>query len=53
MAPTARVSPMVYSQIIWSTLFGYVVFGDVPSLSTVVGGIVIIATGILLIRSRG
>lgn len=52
VAPTARVSPMVYSQIIWSTLFGYAVFGDVPSLTTVFGGALIIMTGILLIRSR-
>ncbi len=53
MAPTARVSPMVYSQIVWSTLFGYAVFGDVPPLTTWIGGLIIMATGIMLIRSRG
>lgn len=53
MAPTARVSPMVYSQIIWSSLFGYAVFGDVPSAATLLGAIVIIVSGILLIRTRG
>ncbi len=53
LAPTARVSPMVYSQIIWSTLFGYAVFGDVPTLSTLAGAVVIIGCGVALIRSRG
>ncbi|MFM9943395.1 MAG: DMT family transporter [Hyphomicrobiaceae bacterium] len=53
LAPTARVSPMVYSQIIWSTLFGYLLFGDLPPPTTWIGGAIIVVTGILLIRSRG
>ncbi len=53
MAPTARVSPMVYTQLLWATLIGYLVFGDVPGAATVLGGAVIITSGILLIRSRG
>lgn len=52
MAPTARVSPMVYFQIVWATLIGYLAFGDVPSLATLAGAAIIITSGILLIRSR-
>lgn len=52
LAPTARVSPMVYFQIIWASLAGYLLFGDVPGLSTLAGAAVIMTSGILLIRSR-
>lgn len=53
IAPTAQVSPMVYSQIIWSMLFGFLVFGDLPSLATLAGAVVIMVCGVALIRSRG
>ena len=52
LAPTARVSPMVYFQIVWATLIGYWAFGDRPSASTIIGGAIIITCGVLLIRSR-
>ncbi len=52
MAPTAQVSPMVYFQIVWAALIGYAVFGDVPSPSTMIGAAIVIASGVLILRSR-
>jgi len=52
IAPTAAVSPMIYFQIVWATLFGWLVFGDVPSLGTAAGAAIVVASGIALIRSR-
>lgn len=51
-APTAVVAPMVYFQIIWSTIIGYVVFADVPLATTWLGAGVVVAAGIGLIRSQ-
>ena len=52
LAPTVRVSPMVYFQIVWASLAGFLLFGDVPGFSTLAGAAVIVTSGILLIRSR-
>ena len=51
-APTAVISPMIYSQIIAACLLGYLVFGEVPTLATLVGAAIVIASGVALIRSR-
>jgi drug/metabolite transporter (DMT)-like permease len=31
--------------IVWAVIFGFVVFGDVPQISTIVGAAIIIAAG--------
>jgi drug/metabolite transporter (DMT)-like permease len=51
------VAPFTYSQIIWSTLLGVLVFGTVPTAGTWAGAAVIVASGIYIahrerIRSR-
>lgn len=49
-APTAVVSPMVYSQIIWASLLGYAVFGEVPGGATLLGAAIVTASGVALVR---
>ena len=39
-------SPFRYSILIWALLIGYFVFGDVPDLLTLVGAVVIVASGL-------
>lgn len=51
-APTAVVSPMIYTQIVAACLLGYVVFGEVPTLATLLGAAIVVASGIGLIRSK-
>ncbi len=51
-APTAVVAPMVYFQIIWSSIVGYLAFGDVPYVTTWVGAAVIVVAGVALIRTQ-
>jgi drug/metabolite transporter (DMT)-like permease len=48
LAPASIVVPYQYSMIIWAIMFGYFVFGDTPSLATVVGAAIIIAAGIYI-----
>jgi drug/metabolite transporter (DMT)-like permease len=52
LAPTSIVSPMSYAQIISAGLIGYYVFGEVPTTATLVGGAVVVASGIALLRTR-
>ena len=45
LAPASVVVPYQYSMIVWAVIFGFAVFGDVPSLSTIVGAVIIIGAG--------
>jgi drug/metabolite transporter (DMT)-like permease len=39
--------------IVWAVMFGYLVFGDVPSVATIVGATVIIGAGFyIFLRER-
>jgi drug/metabolite transporter (DMT)-like permease len=48
LAPASVVVPYQYSMIVWAVMFGYVVFGDVPSLATIVGAVIIIGAGLYI-----
>lgn len=53
LAPTATVAPMIYSSAIWSTLVGYAVWGDFPSVQTLLGMAIVVSCGIYIaIKSR-
>lgn len=44
------VAPMQYSQIIWATLFGIVLFDEYPEWQTYLGTAVIAASGLYILR---
>ena len=46
---TATVAPFHYCQIVWGILFGYVIFGDFPGLTTWAGLALIVASGLYMI----
>ena len=48
LAPASVVVPYQYSMIVWAVMFGYVVFGDVPQVATIIGAAIIIAAGIYI-----
>jgi drug/metabolite transporter (DMT)-like permease len=53
LAPASTVVPYQYSMIVWAVMFGYAVFGDVPSVATIVGAAVIIGAGFyIFLRER-
>jgi drug/metabolite transporter (DMT)-like permease len=53
LAPASVVVPYQYSMIIWAVMFGYVVFGDVPSSATVAGAAIIVGAGLyIFLRER-
>jgi drug/metabolite transporter (DMT)-like permease len=43
------LAPFHYTQIVWMVLAGYVVFGDWPGPSTLVGGAIVIAAGLYVL----
>lgn len=49
-AQVAGLAPYPYIQIIWATLLGYLVFGDVPDLYTVIGACIIVASGLYIVH---
>src|SRR3954451_1856575 len=53
LAPASVVVPYQYSMIVWAVMFGFVVFGDVPSPATIVGASIIIGAGLyIFLRER-
>jgi drug/metabolite transporter (DMT)-like permease len=53
LAPASVVVPYQYTMIVWAALFGYLVFGDVPSTNIVVGAAVIAGAGLyIFVRER-
>ena len=53
LAPASVVVPYQYSMIVWAVMFGYVVFGDKPSMATIAGAATIIGAGLyIFLRER-
>ena len=53
LAPASHVVPYQYTMIIWAVMFGYLVFGDVPSFPMTLGAAVIIGAGLyIFLRER-
>lgn len=51
-APASTVAPFMYSQIFWAVGFGFLLFGALPDRYTVLGGLIIIGSGIYLLQQQ-
>jgi drug/metabolite transporter (DMT)-like permease len=52
-APASVVAPFSYSSLVWATLFGFVIWQDVPQASTLLGAALIIGSGLyIFLRER-
>ncbi len=49
LAPASILAPFTYTSLIWMSLSGFIVFGDVPSIWTLAGGAILVASGLYLI----
>ena len=53
LAPASTVVPYQYTMILWAVMFGYAVFGDVPSFPMALGAAIIISAGLyIFLRER-
>ncbi|MBL4692285.1 MAG: DMT family transporter [Magnetovibrio sp.] len=50
IAPIGLVAPFEYSIIVWATLIGFFVWGDIPGSEVILGGAVIVASGLYLLH---
>ncbi len=50
LAPASLLAPFDYTTLIWATLLGFFLFGDLPDAMTVLGAMIIISSGLYLIR---
>ncbi|HXX25838.1 MAG TPA: DMT family transporter [Pseudolabrys sp.] len=50
LAPASTLAPFIYTQMVWTTTLGFLVFGDVPHRWTIVGGLIVIASGLYLLH---
>ncbi len=53
LAPASVLSPFIYTQLIWVTILGYLVFGSLPTGWTLAGAAMVVSSGLyLLYRER-
>jgi drug/metabolite transporter (DMT)-like permease len=48
LADAATVVPFQYTLLIWAVVFGYAVFGDIPRPAVLLGGLIIVASGLFI-----
>jgi drug/metabolite transporter (DMT)-like permease len=49
LAPTTAVAPFYYLMLVWALVLGFLVWGDVPSPSLIVGSSIVVACGLFLL----
>ena len=45
-ADTSIIAPFEYTSMIWALLLGWMVFGEMPALTVVVGGVIVAGGGL-------
>ena len=53
IAPASAIAPFEYSSLAWATLWGWVVFGDLPTDHVLAGGAIILASGFFMLFVEG
>ena len=49
LAPTSAVVPFQYLSLIWAMLFGFAVWGDMPTIGLIVGSVIVVGSGLFLL----
>ena len=49
LAPTAAVVPFNYLSLVWAMLFGFAIWGDMPTVALLVGSAVVVGSGLFLL----
>jgi drug/metabolite transporter (DMT)-like permease len=50
LAPASTLAPFIYTQIVWTTTLGFLVFSDLPNRWTILGGLIVVASGLYLLN---
>ena len=49
LAPASAVAPFFYLSLVWASILGFAIWGEVPTISLLVGSAVVIASGSFLL----
>ena len=49
LAPAATIAPFEYTALLWATLLGYLLWGELPDAVTLVGASIVIASGLYIL----
>lgn len=49
LTPAVVLQPLWYLVLVWATLVGFVVFGDLPDWATVLGATIVVASGLYVV----
>jgi drug/metabolite transporter (DMT)-like permease len=52
IAPPSLVAPFEYTSLLWAMLFGFLIWGDVPTALVLAGAAVVIASGIYVLHDE-
>jgi drug/metabolite transporter (DMT)-like permease len=52
LAPASALAPFLYTQIVWMISAGYIFFGDVPDIWTLVGAAIVVVSGLIVFASE-
>jgi drug/metabolite transporter (DMT)-like permease len=49
LAPASAVTPLYYLSLVWAMFFGYAIWGDIPTVSLLLGSAIVVASGVFLL----
>jgi len=49
LAPASAISPFYYLSLVWASILGFAIWGEVPTVSLVIGAAVVVASGLFLL----
>jgi drug/metabolite transporter (DMT)-like permease len=49
LAPTSAVVPFQYLSLVWAMMFGFALWGDVPTIGLIVGSLIVVGSGLFLL----
>jgi drug/metabolite transporter (DMT)-like permease len=49
LAPAAVITPFEYSALLWATLLGFLLWGDLPDAITLAGAAIVVASGLYIL----
>lgn len=52
LAPASFAAPFVYSELLWASILGWLVFAEMPDVWTWLGAAVLVSAGIYLLRTH-
>jgi drug/metabolite transporter (DMT)-like permease len=49
LAPASAVTPFYYFNLVWALILGFLIWGDVPTWSLMIGSATVVASGLFLL----